>query len=252
MPNKVSGRASIVKRSRERGPIARRVQRPPVAFSLPIVSSTRIPGIATAPGYIGLDPEAVPVQDVERFARVPAALSLCGTPKAAKRFPGSLGTGGYAYLLQRLSDYAYTVSAYCASPSRGARCCQVDIPVSGKARGTKQSTVWVPPAGCCPGGPSAPAAECVCDTVHLDLVNPANGKSRLTKGSLLASVSAVTTHLFLNSFRDAAVTCEAIGTLACSEFACRACIHLALCTAGGQHMPPELGVPARPELPATL
>lgn len=156
-------------------------------------------------GFVGLNSELVLKMDVDVFARHPAPCGLGGKQEHVSIFPGGGSKSGFAYLLQRLSDYVYSVSAYCADPSRGARFTMLTID---KKR--KPQQVWVPPAGCGLGGSLAPGGACVVDTVHLDLVRSADGKTRLIKGALLTAVSSTTTHLFLNSFHDAASIAVAI------------------------------------------
>ena len=155
-------------------------------------------------GFVGLDSKAAVTMDVDVFARHPASVGLGGKQEHVTAFPGGGSKSGFACLLQRLSDYVYTVSAYCADPSRGARFTMF----TPKKR--KPQEVWLPPAGCGLGGKLAPNSSCVLDTVHLDLVRPVDGKTRLTKDALLTAVSSSITHLFLNIFRDAASTAAAI------------------------------------------
>ena len=48
------------------------------------------------------------------------------------------------------------------------------------------------------------------DTLHLHMVDKSNGRSRLTGEALCRSVSSETTHLFINSFKDAPALADAI------------------------------------------
>ena len=156
-------------------------------------------------GHVGETPNIKLKLDVSIFERHHAPTVLGGKPDPVDKFPGGSSKGGFAYLLQRLSDYCYTVAAFCADPSRGAEYTMARIP--GKHL---LQTVWVPPAACGLGGSLAPAAARLVDTVHLDLVNCEDGKTRLTKKALLKAVTKSTTHLFLNVLRDATAVAEAV------------------------------------------
>ena len=139
------------------------------------------------------------------FSRHPAPPSLGGKREHVSKFPGGGSKSGYAYLLQRLSDFVHTVAAYCNDTSRDA---QFSFLRLDKKMNPQQ--VWVPPAGCGLGGSLAPTGACVVNAVHLDLVNAADGSTRLTKGALLSAATSATTHMFLNSFKDASASCAAI------------------------------------------
>ena len=156
-------------------------------------------------GHVGESPNIILKLDVSVFARHHAPTVLGGKPDPVEKFPGGSSKSGYAYLLQRISDYCYTVAAFCADPSRGAEYTMARIP--GKHL---LQRVWVPPADCGLGGSLAPAASSLVDTVHLDLVNCKDGKTRLKKEALFQAVSTSTTHLFLNVLKDATAVAEAI------------------------------------------
>jgi hypothetical protein len=156
-------------------------------------------------GHVGENPNIILKLDVSIFERHRAMTVLGGKPDPVDKFPGGSSKSGYAYLLQRLSDYCYTVAAFCSDPSRGAEYTMASIP--GKHL---LQTVWDPPAACGLGGSLAPAAANLVDTVHLDLVNCKDGKTRLTKKALLKAVTKSTTHIFLNVLRDATAVAEAI------------------------------------------
>lgn len=153
--------------------------------------------------YIGEDSRLKAVEDVDVFSRHPSPRALGGAADAASKFPGGRTTAGYPYLLQRLSDHVYSVCAYCRDPSLGARF------VFKKIKGFKRA-VWVPPPNCGLGGANAPAGAAVVDTLHLHMVDKSNGRSRLTGEALCRSVSSETTHLFINSFKDAPALADAI------------------------------------------
>jgi hypothetical protein len=168
--------------------------------------ASRAAGHEMATGTVGLNEKLDIKMDVDAFARHPAPASLGGKREHISKFPGGGSKSGYAYLLQRLSDYVHTVAAYCKDPSRDAHFSFVRVD-----KQKQPQRVWVPPANCGLGGSAAPAGASVVNAVHLDLVNAADGRTRLTKEALLASVTSATTHIFLNSFKDPATTCAAIG-----------------------------------------
>jgi hypothetical protein len=119
-------------------------------------------------GKVGLDTSLQVREDIQMFARHPATAILGGRRTAASAFPK-----GFTHMIQRLSDMCYSVAAYCADPSRGARYALKKYP-----RTLCKSVVWLPPPGCGLGGPLAPAAAALIDCVHTDLINPGNGESK--------------------------------------------------------------------------
>ena len=142
-------------------------------------------------GKVGLDTSLTVREDIQMFARHPAASCLGGTRTAASAFPK-----GFPHMIQRLSDMCYSVAAYCADPSRGARYALKKYP-----RALCKSVVWVPPPGCGLGGPLAPAPNTLIDCVHTDMINHADGKPLWTPWMLLAAASSATTVLFLNDHK---------------------------------------------------
>ena len=95
--------------------------------------------------------------------------------------------------MKRLSDLSYTVAAFCADPTVGAKFAMQNFKAGMRA-------VWLPPDGWGLGGHSF-AAEAVVDAVHTDLVNPANGHCLTDAKGLVGCCTPATTCLFINSFR---------------------------------------------------